>query len=105
MMDSKKMGELGKSLLKDVCSLDFSHSINALMTEGGESLLIYFEGAAEDTRYELWVDGRGFSFGIPHGKMVRTERVDVVRRLLGYTDGLSREEMLGMLGEAEGLLR
>lgn len=73
------------------------------LTEGGESPLIYFGGAAEGTRHELWVDGRGLSFGIPRGKMVRTGRVDVVRRLLGYTDGLSRGETLGMLGEAEGL--
>lgn len=91
-----------KEILHDIVSLDFSHDFSTVVRDGtksGVECTVLFNGVANDAKYQVVVLKDEFLFGIWGGKMVRAKSMDDVRRFLSYTDGLNREEMLGVLNE------
>jgi hypothetical protein len=93
-----------KEILHDIVSLDFSHDFTTCVRDGikrGIESSILFNGVANDAKYQITVLEDEFLFGIWGGKMVSVESMNDLRRLLAYTDGLNRKEMLGVLNDYE----
>ena len=93
-----------KTVLHDMVSLEFSHDFAAAVRsfpEGMESV-IEFSGVDGEARYEVIIRPDGFVFGIVGEELgCRTKSIDDVRKFLAYTDGLNRDEMLGLLNGYE----
>lgn len=93
-----------KEVLHDIISLEFSHDFTTVITDGtknGVESSIFFNGAANDVRYEVIIHSGDFLFGFLYDRLVKMESIDDLRKFLAYTDGLNREEMADALKDYE----
>lgn len=93
-----------KIVLHGIISLDFSHDFTTVITDGtknGAESSIFFNGVANDARYEVIIHSRDVLFGFLKGKLIKVMSVEDLRMLLAYTDGLNREEMQDVLEDYE----
>ena len=89
-----------KEILHDIISLDFSHDFTTVITDGtknGVESSIFFNGVANDARYEVIIHSGDFLFGFLRHRLVKMESIDDLRKFLAYTDGLNRDEMADAL--------
>lgn len=93
-----------KIVLHDIISLDFSHDFTTVIREGTENGVessIFFNGVANDARYEVIIHSGDYLFGFLRHRLVKMESIDDLRKFLAYTDGLNREEMQNALDDYE----
>ena len=94
-----------KEVLHDMVSLEFSHDFTAVITDGtknGVESSIFFNGAANDARYEVIIHSGDYLFGFLRHRLVKMESIDDLRKFIAYTDGLNREEMADAIKDYEG---